>query len=157
MNDSEIIEKARSLLGEKALEITNPAVRRIFMRVESAHLLGAVKVLKESLGFAYVATISGVDLGESFEILYHFANEYTQLNVRTQIPKSNPHVESVCPVIPGAIFYERELQDMFGLVIDHIPDPRPLIVPDDWPAGNYPLCKNWKFERPPEKIPGGKS
>ena len=46
---------------------------------------------------------------------------------------------------------------MFGLVIEHIPDPRPLVVPDDWPAGNYPLRKDWKFERPPEIIPGGKS
>jgi NADH-quinone oxidoreductase subunit C len=157
MNDLEIIEKARTLLGEKALEVTNPAVRRIFIRVDPAHLLEAINALKEDLGFSYVSTISGVDLGESFELLYHFANEYTQLNVRTSIPKSHAHVESICPVIPGAILYEREIQDMFGLVVDHIPDPRPLIVPDDWPAGNYPLCKDWKFERPPEKIPGGKS
>ncbi|MBM3296072.1 MAG: NADH-quinone oxidoreductase subunit C, partial [Candidatus Aminicenantes bacterium] len=60
-------------------------------------------------------------------------------------------------VIPGALFYERELQDMFGLVIDNIPDARPLILPDDWPEGQYPLRKDWKHERPEEKIPGGKS
>ncbi len=156
MSDSDLIEQLKTLLGEKILEIANPAVRRIFFRVEPAHLLDTVKALKESLDFSHVATISGVDLGESFEILYHFAKPHAQLNVRTQIPKSNPHVESICPVIPGAIFYERELQDMFGLVVDHIPDPRPLITPDDWPAGNYPLRKDWKFERPPEKIPGGK-
>jgi len=157
MNDLEIIEKARSLLGDRVLEMTNPAIRRIFIRINSDHLLEVIKILKEKLDFAYIATISGVDLGQSFEILYHFANKYTQLNVRIQIPKSNPHVESICSVIPGAIFYERELQDMFGLVVDHIPDPRPLITADDWPAGNYPLRKDWKFERPQEKIPGGKS
>jgi formate hydrogenlyase subunit 5 len=60
-------------------------------------------------------------------------------------------------VIPGAILYERELQDMFGLKVDNIPDPRPLVLPDDWPAENYPLCKAWKHLRPEEKIPGGKS
>jgi NADH:ubiquinone oxidoreductase subunit C len=47
--------------------------------------------------------------------------------------------------------------DMFGMTVDHIPDPRPLVLPDDWPAGNYPLRKDWKFERPEEVIPGGKS
>jgi NADH-quinone oxidoreductase subunit C len=104
-----------------------------------------------------VATVSGLDVGESFEIIYHFANPFSQLNLRTQVPKANPHVESICPVIPGAILYERELQDMFGLVVDHIPDPRPLVLPDGWPPGNYPLCKAWKYERPPEKIPGEKS
>jgi membrane-bound hydrogenase subunit beta len=157
MNDQEIIDKTKALLGDRILEITYPAVRRIFLGVEPGHLLEAVKVLRESLGFRHVSTISGVDAGESFELLYHFANSDTQLNVRTKIPKSNPHVESICPYIPGAVMYEREIQEMFGLVVDHIPDPRRLLLSDDWPEGNFPLRKDWKYERPPEKIPGGKS
>ena len=157
MNDIEIIERVKTLLGDKVTEISNPALRRIFMKVDSKDLLKAVQVLKEDLGFAYLATVSGLDSGENFEIIYHFAKTYSQLNLRTHIPKTNPHVESICAVIPGAILYERELQDMFGLVVDQIPDPRPLVLPDDWPAGNFPLCKAWKYERPPEKIPGGKS
>jgi membrane-bound hydrogenase subunit beta len=157
MNDMETIEKAKALLGGKILEITNPAVRRIFLRVAPQDLVEAVRVLRDEFGFAYLATISGVDIGENYEILYHFANKYTQLNVRTQIPKAEPHISSICAVIPGAILYERELQDMFGMVVDNIPDPRPLVLPDDWPAGNYPLRKDWKFQRPEEKIPGGKS
>jgi Ni,Fe-hydrogenase III component G len=156
MNDTEIIEKARALLGDKVLEASNPAVRRIFMKVDSKDLLKAVEVLKNDLGFAYLATISGLDSGENFELIYHFGKPSSQLNLRTQVPKANPHVESICPVIPGAILYERELQDMFGLVVDHIPDSRRLVLPDDWPDGNYPLRKDWKYERPQEKIPGGK-
>jgi Ni,Fe-hydrogenase III component G len=157
MSDPEFVDRVRAALGEKALEITNPATRRFFVKVEPDHLLGAVRALRDGLGFTYLATISGVDLGENFEILYHFAIPGAQLNVRTQVPKSDPQIESICPVIPGAILYERELQDMFGLKVDHIPDPRPLVLPDDWPAENYPLCKAWKHIRPEEKIPGGKS
>jgi Ni,Fe-hydrogenase III component G len=156
MNDTEIIEKAKASLGDKILEVSNPALRRIFLKVDFKDLLKTVEVLKNELGFAYVATISGLDVGENFEIIYHFANAFSQLNLRTQVPKANPHIESICPVIPGAILYERELQDMFGLVVDNIPDPRRLVLPDDWPAGEYPLRKDWKYERPPEKIPGGK-
>lgn len=157
MNDTEIIERVKTLLGDKVAEISNPALRRIFMKVDPKDLLAAVQSLKEALGFVYLATISGLDVGENFEIIYHFANTSSQLNLRTQVPKANPHVESICAVIPGAILYERELQDMFGLVVDHIPDSRRLVLPDDWPAGNYPLRKDWKYERPPEKIPGEKS
>jgi len=156
MNDLEIIEKTKSLLGDKILEIANPAVRRIFIRIEPWNLLAVVAGLRKNLNITYLATVSGVDLGESFEILYHFGHNNGSLTVRIQIPRANPHVESICSVIPGAILYERELQDMFGIIVDHIPDPRPLVLPDGWPAGNFPLRKDWKFERPEEIIPGGK-
>lgn len=157
MNDAQIMERITALLGEKVGDITNLSLRRIFCRVEPGNLTAALAVLKNSLGFTYLATISGVDLGENFEIIYHLANEYTNLNVRTRIPRANPHVESICGVIPGAILYERELQDMFGIVVDNIPDPRRLVLPDDWPEGQYPLRKDWTFVRPEEKIPGGKT
>jgi NADH:ubiquinone oxidoreductase subunit C len=157
MTDVELIENIKRDLGAKALEVTNPDRRRIFLKVGPADLVPAVTLLRDGYDCRYLATISGVDKGEMFEILYHFASPAANINVRTEIPKASPHVESISPTIPGAILYERELQDMFGMVIDHIPDPRPLVVPDDWPAANYPLRKDWKFERPQEIIPGGKS
>jgi len=157
MNDAQIMERIKALLAEKAGELTNPFPRRLYLKVEHPNLTAAMAVLKDSLGFVHVSTISGVDLGENFEILYHLANEYANLNVRTQIPKSNPHLESICGVIPGAVLYERELQDMFGIVVDHIPDGRRLVLPDDWPDGQYPLRKDWTYTRPEEKIPGGKT
>jgi NADH:ubiquinone oxidoreductase subunit C len=156
MNDLEIIEKTKSLLGDKILEIANPAVRRIFIKVEPENLGPVVRGLRKNLNFTYLATVTGVDMGESFEILYHFGHNNGSLTVRTQIPRTNPHIESICSIIPGAILYERELQDMFGIIVDHLPDPRQLVLPDGWPAGNFPLRKDWKFERPEEIIPGGK-
>ncbi|MHB8095618.1 MAG: NADH-quinone oxidoreductase subunit C [Candidatus Aminicenantales bacterium] len=157
MTDIEIIEKAKSLLGDKALEVANPAVRRIFIKVDPGSLVAAVTALRDQMGLRYLVTISGVDDKEDFELLYHFADDHACINLRTRVPKTAPRIESISHIIPGAILYERELQDMFGLVVERIPDPRPLVVPDDWPAENYPLRKDWKFERPEEKIPGGKS
>ena len=157
MSDIEIVESLKQDLGVKALEVTNPDRRRIFFKVASADLLPAVTLLRDKYDCRHLATISGVDKGETFEILYHFASPAANINVRTEVPRATPHLESITSVIPGAILYERELQDMFGLVLDHIPDPRPLVLPDDWPAGNYPLRKDWKYERPEEIIPGGKS
>lgn len=156
MNDQTVIDKAKASLGDKVLEITNPAPRRIFIRVKVDDLLTAVGWLRHEMGFTHLATISGVDLGLAFELLYHFANNFTCVNLRTEVPRENPLLPSICEIIPGAILYERELQDMFGIVVQNIPDGRPLVLPDDWPAGNYPLRKDWKYERPPEVIPGGK-
>jgi len=156
MTDLERLESLKAALGGSIVEISNPALRRIFLTVDRANLAPVMTTLRDRLGFIYVATISGVDAGDVYEILYHMADAHGNVNVRTRVPKADPHVASITPIIPGAIFYERELQDMFGLVIDGLPDPRPLITSDDWPAGNYPLRKDWKFERPAEIIPGGK-
>lgn len=155
MNDQFLIDKARENLKDKIVEITNPARRRIFLEVGLDDLLASVSWLKNDLGFTHLSTISGVDLGETFEVIYHFANNYCCLNIRVKIPRDNPLLPSICELIPGAILYEREIKEMFGLTVQNIPDGRPLLLPDDWPAGNYPLRKDWKYERPPEVIPGG--
>jgi Ni,Fe-hydrogenase III component G len=157
MTDFEITEKAKALLGGMALEVANPSLRRVFITVAPGDLAAAVTALRDHLGFHYLATISGVDDKDDFELLYHFANKHACLNVRTRIPKAAPRIASITPIIPGAILYEREIQDMFGIIMENIPDPRPLLLPDDWPAENFPLRKDWKFERPVEKIPGGQS
>ncbi|MDI6845309.1 MAG: NADH-quinone oxidoreductase subunit C [Candidatus Saccharicenans sp.] len=155
MNDQILMEKAQASLGNKILALTNPAPRRIFLKVAPENLLETVGWLKNEIGFTHLSTISGVDLGQTFEVLYHFANDFTCLTLRTEIPRENPLLPSICELIPGAILYERELQDMFGIVVQNIPDGRPLVLPDGWPAGNYPLRKDWKYKRPPEVIPGG--
>ena len=157
MTDAEFAAQVKAVLGDRVGEVGHPATRRFWAAVAPVDLVEAVRILREKLGVVYVATISGVDLGEDFEIIYHFAVPGAQLNLRTRVPKTNPHIATICPVIPGAILYERELQDMFGLIVDGIPDPRPLVLSDDWPSGNHPLCKDWKHIRPEEKIPGGKS
>ncbi len=157
MTDAEFIEALQRDLGGKILEAANPDRRRVFVRVTPADLAAVVTLLRDTYHFTYLATISGVDKGEMFEIVYHFATTERNLNIRTEIPKASPRIESVTPIIPGAVLYERELQDMFGVIVDHLPDPRPLVLPDDWPAGEHPLRKDWKFERPQEIIPGGKS
>jgi len=156
MTDQEKIEKLKARLGEKILDIANPAVRRVFLTVVPADVGAAAEVLKTDIGTEHLSTISGVDLGEAFEVIYHFGDSNGNVNVRTRIPRADPRLPSLCPVIPGAILYERELQEMFGIVVVDIPDPRRLLTSDDWPAENYPLRKDWKFERPEEKIPGGK-
>ncbi len=92
MKDTEIIERIQGLLGARVLAITNPSERRIFLTVAPAALPDSVRALRDGLGFAYLATISGVDKGEAFELLYHFANAHTCLTVRTEIPRSAPRV-----------------------------------------------------------------
>jgi len=154
MSDEKIVGIINENIKSKVVEITNPASRRIYVKVNRENLLETVRFLKEQLGFTHLSTITGVDKGENFEILYHFANEFSVVTVRILTPRTDPKIPSICEVIPGAILYERELPDMFGIIVENIPDSRSLLLPDDWPQGVYPLRKDWKYERPPEIIPG---
>uniref|UniRef100_A0A7V0Z5K0 NADH-quinone oxidoreductase subunit C n=1 Tax=candidate division WOR-3 bacterium TaxID=2052148 RepID=A0A7V0Z5K0_UNCW3 len=156
MKEIEVVEKIRESLKQKVIEITNPAPRRIFLKVDKNDLVEAVRFLKERFNFYHISTISGVDLGENFEILYHLANENCVLTVRTLTPRNEPKVPTITGVIPGATLYEREVHDMFGIVFEGHPNLVRLLLADDWPEGVYPLRKDWQFERPEEKIPGGK-
>jgi Ni,Fe-hydrogenase III component G len=157
MSDIEIVESLKRDLGARALEIANPDRRRIFLKVAPADLVPAATLLRDKYDCAHLSTISGVDKGETFEFLYHFASPVAVISVRIEIPRAEPRFASICPVIPGAVLYERELQEMFGVTVEGIPDGRRLNLPDDWPEGQYPLRKDWKHVRPEEVIPGGKS
>jgi len=155
MNAENILEKISSDIQGKVLEAALSAPRRIQVKVQRENLFAVLTYLKAQFGFTHLGTISGNDLGEEFEVVYHLSDADTTVNVRIRTPRGDPRIPSVCAVIPGAILYERELQDMFGLKVENIPDPRPLLLADDWPSGEYPLRKDWKFERPAEVIPGG--
>ncbi len=156
MTDVELIERLKADLGDR-VEIANPARRRLFLKVAPRDLVSVTTRLRDAYGVVFLSTISGVDSGAVFEIVYHFSTPEHDFNLRTEIPKDDPRIASITPVIPGAILYEREIQDMFGIVVDGIPDGRRLVLPDDWPEGQFPLRKDWTFVRPEEIIPGGKS
>jgi Ni,Fe-hydrogenase III component G len=143
MNDTELQAKLTERWGAKAT-FTPARPRRVFVSVAVADLKPVMKWLKSDLGFYHVSTITGLDSGESFEVLYHLHDGAIELTLRTAVPRANPHIPTVTDIIPGAILYERELQDMFGLVVDDIPDPRRYVLPEDWPQGVYPLRKDYK-------------
>ncbi len=64
------------------------------------------------------------------------------------------YFDSLTPHVNSANWYEREMQDLFGLVATGHPDPRPLVLYDNWPIGFYPLRKDFL---PGTRVPFAKS
>ena len=89
MSDTDIVESLKRDLGAKALELTNPDRRRIFLKVAATELVPTVTLLRDKYDCAYLATVSGVDKGEVFEFLYHFASPVVNINVRIVVPRVN--------------------------------------------------------------------
>ena len=120
MTDVELVENIQQALGAKALEVTNPDRRRIFVRIAAADLVAAVTALRDGFDCRYLATISGLDKGETFEILYHFASPAANINLRTEILKAAPRFRSkirVEPDLRAAIAQARALAGPRGTVL----------------------------------------
>jgi len=99
----------------------------------SSQLLNAVKILLEE-GVNHLSTITGVYQGETLIMLYHFwLGE--GLTLRVIIDENNNEVDTLTQFIPGALFYEREIAEMFGITINGIDTSNKMFLPDNWQNG----------------------
>ncbi len=121
--------------------------RRIYAEIPSEKIHKLMEFLRDNQDFTFLCTITGLDVGENFQVIYHLADSQgTLLNLKIHTPRSHPVIKSVTPLFKGAVFYERELKDMFGIEVEGVPPGRRYPLPDGWPEGQYPLRKDWKQE-----------
>ncbi|MGF1506949.1 MAG: NADH-quinone oxidoreductase subunit C [Chloroflexi bacterium] len=120
------------------LPLTETDTNRLEMPVEIDDLVSVSQVLSE---WGYLAAITGLDHGDRLEVLYHICHGPDVITLRVSLDPQAPTVDSLHPVFPQAGTYERELMEMFGVEVRGTPDRSRLLLPDDWPADEYPLRK----------------
>lgn len=119
--------------------------RRIFAEVPAERFADVIGYAANDLKFGLLCTITGLDLGEDLQFIYHIADSNgIVLNLKLSVKKSDPVIRTVTGLFNGAMFYERELESMFGAKVEGLPEGRRYPLPDGWPDGQYPLRKDWK-------------
>jgi Ni,Fe-hydrogenase III component G len=141
----QVVERLKGLAGDVPLDWARPRPNRVYMTLDKKDAREFARMLVEEFG-ARFATATGTDIGEELEVVYHFEYDAVGLvvNMRERTPKGDPVLPSITPVVPPADWIEREMNDLVGIVFDGHPDPRRLILADDWPEGVYPLRKDRK-------------
>ena len=117
------------------------------LTVENRQLREVIQSLLEKQQARFIVSV-GSDRREhtgKFEVTQVFSLDSLgrYVLVRTPVNPSNTVIDSITSLIPGANFSEREIQDLLGIKPEGHPDPRRLILPDDWPDGIHPLRKDF--------------
>lgn len=119
--------------------------KRLYVDVPPEHSLAANRYVFEKMGWR-LATATGMDTDARIEVLYHYCVDRSGMVVtlRTWTEKPDCELDSVATIFPGASFIEREIQDLLGVRFRNHPDPRRLILADNWPEGVYPLRRDYQ-------------
>jgi len=101
--------------------------------------------LKEELTYDFMSEMSAIDFLEQageFEIFYQMLSMTKRKRLRVKFRvKVTQAVESIVDVFSAANWAEREMFDMFGIIVNNHPYLKRLIMPEDWHG--YPLLKTY--------------
>lgn len=139
------VDLLKEKLGDKVIEYGSIKPKRIYVKIDKSIVKDAVNMLV-SQGYTHISTITGLDTGRGLEVLYHLDRMGSLITVRVDIPYDDPKLPSITDIIPGAVLYEGEVRDLFGVSFEGNPYPKPIVLPDGWPEGFHPLRKVYKVD-----------
>jgi NADH-quinone oxidoreductase subunit C len=161
MNQEEIIERLTRRFGPEVIS-SGEAFRGQTCAVAPKERLREVcRFLRDEpdLAFDFLSFVCGVDRfpeAPRFEVVYQMYS--TRVNhrfrIKTLINDSNggaPAVDSVVEIWPTANWHERETSEMFGITFVGHPDPRKLLLPNEWEV--HPLRKDFPLEGTDDATP----
>ncbi len=141
-------QAAETISGKYGQHLVGPIAfeeRALKLEADPAGLRELALALRDdpALGFNYLSCVSGVDMKDHIQVVYHvhsLANVLTA-QLRVKLDRDNPVVDSLVPVWPGANWLERETYDLVGVQFAGHPDPRRILTDDDFVG--HPLRKDY--------------
>ena len=151
MSEEKALTNIKEKFGSVLTDIYEHNERRVYITVDKKDVPDVCRFMYEDLG-GRLATASGIDTRSGIEILYHFmfTKEYQLITVKTKVRKPSPEIESIATFLPAANWIEREMFDLLGLVFTNHPDPRRILMADDWPEGVYPHRRKYIEPKEPK-------
>ena len=104
---------------------------------------------RPELLYTLLAELTAVDYHPReprFELVYLLVSLHHRhrLRLKVRLQGGDARVQTVTGVWPAANWLEREVWDLFGIVFDGHPDPRRLLMPEDWDG--FPLRKDYPVQ-----------
>jgi len=145
MRIDDVIKNIQDRFGSSVINVHKKSEKRAYIDIYPKDVVEFTRYILKDLGLRFNIA-SAVDDFDAMEILYHFADDKNGfvISIRAIIKEKNdPHIDTITTVTKSAWWIEREIHELFGVEFNGNDDLRPLLLPDDWPRGVYPLRKNF--------------
>lgn len=115
--------------------------------VNAEQIVEALTLLRDKYDFELLSAMTATDylpqLSPRFHVIYQLTSLAKVLSIQLRVPvnDANPTIPTATGVYEVANWRERELMDMFGIIAEGHPDPRKLLLPEDWEV--HPLRKDF--------------
>ncbi|MFC7051313.1 NADH-quinone oxidoreductase subunit C [Hansschlegelia quercus] len=123
------------------------ALGELTLRCEAGDVVEVVTFLRDDPECRFVSFIDvcGVDWparAKRFDVVYHLLSPYKNARIRLKLETDDETpVASITPVFPGALWFEREAYDLYGILFTGHPDLRRLLT--DYGFEGHPLRKDF--------------
>jgi len=149
------LERFIEVVGkENVLDSKITKEKRFYVTIKVEKLRDAVTYIKEKEGLFHLSTITGVDYGEEREVNYHFNRPNLIFTIKVRVTGDKPVVPSITDIINGATIFEREVYDLIGVTPEGHPNPKRLLMTEEWPEGIFPLLKKWDVKSLRKAVDG---
>jgi formate hydrogenlyase subunit 5 len=145
------VDLIKNNLADAVVDLKVPREKKAYIFLKPERHRDAVSLLLKKVADTELSTITGVDLGNEIELNYHMVCEGT-ITLKNSVPKEKPVTKTITDILPGANLYEREVFDLLGVDFEGHPNLQRLLLPENWPQGNYPLRRDWTPPENPEEI-----
>src|SRR5690348_14543506 len=151
MDHDALLESLQQAIPGVQFESTPSVDLHTTVFVSRDDLLAVARGLRDhgDLAFAFLAELTAVDFWPReprFELVYILVSiaHRRRLRLKVRLNATDARVPTVSEIWPAANWLEREVWDMFGIAFDRHPDPRRLLMPEDWDG--YPLRKDYPVQ-----------
>ncbi len=158
MTTQQVIQEMREKFGEGLRAAEEPAPGALYLTVDKEIIRPASRHLQDKLDARFVIS-AGIDRLATegcLSVTHIFSRDKERQFVclRADVSENGAEVDAITPDVTGASWSEREFQDLVGVKAKGHPDPRRLVLPDDWPEGVHPLRKDFAYDSNPEPVEG---
>ncbi len=116
--------------------------------VNPADIIAALTRLRDKYDFELLSAMTASDYwpqqSPRFHVIYQLSSlaRNTRIQLRVPVDGADPRIPTATGVYETANWREREIKDMFGIIPEGHPDPRILLLPEDW-DDKHPLRKDF--------------
>jgi len=142
--------EAKDLVRRAKEEGAEPVWRgdAYLLLADAGQVAQALLHCRDQLGFAQLYDLTACDPAvedSQLKLIYGLRNlkSKARLVLQTRVDKAAASLPSVVSVYQAADWHEREAGEMYGITFVGHPDPRNILLPDDWVGS--PLRKDYEY------------